>query len=60
VRPGAPTPGSAIRALPDLCFGIGSGRLGHLDPWTFLLMVNSLKALASPPGLSFGDIKLRS
>src|SRR5262249_29488085 len=22
----------AIRALPDLCFGILSGRLGHLDP----------------------------
>ena len=22
----------AIRALPDLCFGIVSGRLGHLDP----------------------------
>jgi hypothetical protein len=27
VRPEAPTPGSAIRALPDLCFGIVSERL---------------------------------
>jgi hypothetical protein len=22
----------AVRALPDVCFGIVSGRLGHLDP----------------------------
>jgi len=29
----------AIRTLPDLCLGIVSGRLGHLDPWI---------ALASP------------
>src|SRR5262249_58672915 len=28
---------NAIRALPDLCLGIVSGRLGHLDPWVFSL-----------------------
>jgi hypothetical protein len=27
-----------IRALPDLCFGIVSGRLGHLDPWIFFMV----------------------
>ena len=33
---GGPNDGSgayAICALPDLCRGIVSGRLGHLDPW---------------------------
>src|SRR5215510_5644335 len=41
----------AIRALPDLCFGIVSGRLGHLDPWTFISWSTPWKAPASPPGL---------
>ena len=26
----------AIRALPDLCIGIGSKGPGHLDPWILL------------------------
>src|SRR5262245_44400892 len=40
------------RALPDLCLGIVSGRLGHLDPWILTpFMVDTLKAPARP-GLS--------
>ena len=43
VRPEAPTPGSAIRALPDLCFGIGSERL---------VMSDILLTLSPSPGTS--------
>jgi hypothetical protein len=39
-----------ISGLPDLCFGIASGCLGHLDPEIGMF---PLKAPASPPGPSF-------
>jgi hypothetical protein len=42
----------AIRALPDLCFGIVSKGPGHLDPWIPFMVSTPLKAPARP-GLSF-------
>src|SRR5215470_9201800 len=52
-RPAFPSLGGsgsyASRALPDLCLGIGSGRLGHLDPWTC-----SFKGHLESPGSSPG------
>ena len=37
-----------IRALPDLCLGIVSERLGHLDSLDLFHGLNSLKAPARP------------
>src|SRR5215471_16925972 len=47
----------AIRALPDLCLGIVSERLGHLDPWISL----SWSELESPgtPGAFFYSVVYR-
>jgi hypothetical protein len=54
VSPLVPNRASCIwfRAFPNLCRGIVSERLGHLDPWTLFFLVNSLKAPGSSQGLS--------